>query len=602
MEPPPRKSKSEEQGQGASSPPVEVELKEKLAFFAAEHGPRICFNVAAVNTPLDVSAVVDVLEKCGVVFLTNAVSLESCSQAKENLRDAMEKMFKYNLDNTSMPESLEAWSKFRNSKNGFGNASFGFVNKQFTARNVTPTTLICGEQVFMAHNCVWTRVNLPLLETNLHTTALLLAVTHFNGQVSIESAKYASNPSPKPSGMTPQKLTQPHVDIYAGGIERFQALIVDEAAVKLGFVVGSHTLAKEIGAAAKINLETASGYVGLDGDELKDAFSAGWLAPPPRSLVIWKSGVVHFEATSKPGKDQPFVFDSWADQKDSPRFRVAVGTHMPMKMEREDLIKVAVLAERGLIPDFYQGINKATKLYPNIVNSKNTQYKIARIANSEEQTMMRQALEVSPTDESAQEWQTMSPLRKHLVGVTQDVALLPDGFGSLQFTPVAASAPMQMWLWQSTPNGRVSADGRSVAKLRGTSNGWNCEVLGNTSWDAGIQRWTLLLPEGGSGVAIGVCRDAVPSLILHSSNAAHCISVHCASGEATSPDGKCKALPAQCSAKGVQIMICLDLDQRTLLFGMNGHWNAAPSFVNLSAGPWTAYVGFYYRNRTVTIA
>ena len=406
-----------------------------LAREASDGG--ICFQADAVKSASDVRKVKAALDTFGVVFLTEAISPSSCEQAKVDLKGAMESMFQYDLNANAvktMPASLDAWNEFRNSKNGFGNPGFGFVQKQFTARTETPTTSIGGEEVFMAHNGVWSTVNLPLLEANIHTTALLLALTHWNGQVSIDSAKYASNPRPKPKKQTQQGLTPPHVDIYTEGeIERVQALIVDEAAVKLGFVVGSHRLAKEIGEAANVNLSTASGYVGLGSNEaLKEAFTAGWLAPPPRSLVIWKSGVVHFEATSKPGSKQAHVFSSWSDQANAPRFRAVVGTHMPVNLEQADLVKLAVLGERSLIPDFYNGINsKATKLYPNIVNRKSTQYLVARTVSASERKMIQTALE-GPADESAPEWQEMSPLRKHLVGVTQRLEQLPFGTADIK--------------------------------------------------------------------------------------------------------------------------------------------------------------------------
>jgi hypothetical protein len=168
-------------------------------------------------------------------------------------------------------------------------------------------------------------------------------------------------------------------------------------------------------------------------------------------------------------------------------------------------------------------------------------------------------------------------------------------------SPVMPAVVPQVWRWQATPNGQVSADGRSVSKLRGIANGWNCEVRGSIAWnDAGVHEWRLLLPEGGSGVAVGVCHDNLPSLVLHSANRAHCISLHCATGTATASDGRVKVFQ-NCSAPGTTIMMRLDLNQRTLLFGINGVWNAAPSFINIGAGAWTPYAGFYYPNRTATI-
>ena len=155
----------------------------------------------------------------------------------------------------------------------------------------------------------------------------------------------------------------------------------------------------------------------------------------------------------------------------------------------------------------------------------------------------------------------------------------------------------QVCLWQATPNGEISPNGRAVTKRKGAPNGWNCEVVGSVSYNAGVHEWRLLMPDGGGGVAVGICRDNIPSLVDHSANKPHCISLHCATGTAT----KTKVF-ANCSASGTQIMMRLDFNQHTLLFGINGNWNAAPSFVNLGPGPWTPYVGLYYPNRIVTIS
>ena len=82
--------------------------------------------------------------------------------------------------------------------------------------------------------------------------------------------------------------------------------------MKLGFVIGSHLLKEEMcDVLGNKKLMSEEGYLGLNSnDSLKNAFKEGWIAPPSRSLVIWKSGVVHFEATSKKSnkKGNPFVF------------------------------------------------------------------------------------------------------------------------------------------------------------------------------------------------------------------------------------------------------------------------------------------------------
>lgn len=133
-------------------------------------------------------------------------------------------------------------------------------------------------------------------------------------------------------------------------------MVVVEGSVKLGFVVGTHDLRKEMAlVAGSDTLMSGSGYVSCGANtDLKQVLTRGWIAPPSRSLVIWKSGVVHFEATSGPRG----LFQSFQDSANQERLRIVVGTHVPVGLSREDLIQIAVMAERGVIPDFYRKINK----------------------------------------------------------------------------------------------------------------------------------------------------------------------------------------------------------------------------------------------------
>lgn len=236
------------------------ELGRRLKTFSEEHRSELSVSADSIRSAEDVARVKERLERLGVVFVTEAVSEESLTLAKTDLCESMWQMFRHNLPiGTAKPTSLEGWNALRNARNGFGNASFGYVNKQFTRREETPNCVIgSDDKVFMTNNCVFSRVNLPLLERNPHLCAILLGLTHVSGGiVSVDSCKYSSNPRPVPKGMTKHTLTVPHVDIYDSSIERYQAMIVDEGAVKLGYVIGSHLLLDEISKVASIDLRSS---------------------------------------------------------------------------------------------------------------------------------------------------------------------------------------------------------------------------------------------------------------------------------------------------------------------------------------------------------
>ena len=412
----PQKKKKKTKEDGAS-------LGDRLAKLREEALGQVCFDAASITDVKKLEEVERALETWGVVFITDAVTDGSLESARRNLNDEIWDMFRFNLPpGTTKPEKIEEWNKFRNAANGFGNVSFSYINKQFTSANDTPFMDLGGEKVFLTTNTMW-NVNLALLQDNLHTTAILLALTHVNGVVSADSVKYASNPKPKPKSMTKEALTTPHVDIYKDEIERCQAMIVVEESVKLGFVAGSHLLKKEICEVTGNDalLKSSMGFFGIKDKSACEAFSKGWIAAPPRSLVIWKSGVVHFEATSKKHKSA-FVFDKWGDSPNQERLRFVVGVHKMVNLSRAEATTLAILGDRGVIPDMYRKINElCKKLYPNIVNRKSTLYLVPRKIGDEERNFIYEAVEAARNGED----RNMPLLKKHLMGVSQDIDELP---------------------------------------------------------------------------------------------------------------------------------------------------------------------------------
>lgn len=404
---------------------TKVDLGDFLEKARNEALKHACFRCSSITTAQDIERLQAALDHHGVLFLTEAVSEASLQEARNNLCESMWEMFQHDLPaGTAKPASLDEWNALRCSKNGFGNASFGYINKQFTAKKDTPQIALGEDRLFVALNSVWSRVNLALLDhaDNVHTTAVLLGLTHVNGVVSCDSAKYASSPSPKPKSMTKQTLTVPHVDVYSGGVERCQAMVVDEeGCVKLGWVPMSHheKVRVALGGGA---LLSEDGYVSI-GEQYHDDLSRGWLAASRRTLVVWRSGVVHYEASSKPLLYM-HAFSSARDTPNSARLRCVVGVHRPIGLTREELCKVAMLAEHGVVLDFYRDANKhCPRVFQNILNRKSTQYLVARVISQQERQHMQHAIEQAA--KANEEQLTCSPLKKHLYGLSQPLESLP---------------------------------------------------------------------------------------------------------------------------------------------------------------------------------
>lgn len=422
------KSKKSKKAKPEAKPLTEEQEKalidlDKLLFDLKAKYPVRSFDIQKIVTSEDLLIVQDNLTNTGCIFLSHAISAESLIHAKQNFVDAFKEMFKYDIPTYEQlvkidRNDISSINQFRSPKFGAGNASFAYLNKQYTELDKTPTSVIGGEKVYFALNTVHSKVNLPLLLENTHTTAVLLALTHRDGMISWDSAKYANNPKPTPVGMTKQELTKFHFDKYSkGDSSRVQAILVSEQDVKLGYVPYTHRpdvqrlIAKALG---KPNLYNLNGFIGCDVPVLTKVLEKHLIAPDTNSLVIWTETVIHAEASF--GKPNSFGYCEFVSRKDQPntdRFRFVVGSHIPSQLSTEDLTKLAHHCEKGLIPDFYFSHNAGTKVWDNIKNGKSTQYKKPRKISDLERIYITDAIQ------DAKNPLEMTPLKKHLYGITQ---------------------------------------------------------------------------------------------------------------------------------------------------------------------------------------
>jgi len=393
--------------------------------------PCRSFNIGEITTTADIEMLRKYSRQTGCVFLTGAMSNTSLIEAKRNFVDAFVEMFKYEIPATSLAkidrDNISSINQFRSAKEfNLGNASFAYLNKQYTTLADTPTSVIAYESVYFALNTVHAKVNIPLLMANTHTTAVLLALSHRDGMISWDSAKYASNPKPLPKGMTKQDLTKFHFDKYgaidgAGG--RIQAILVSEESVKLGYVPYTHLpevqrlIAIALG---KPKLYDGNGFIGTDAPYLTKVLQRHLIAPDTNSLVTWTETVIHAEATfSAPNSVTGICsFVSRKDQPNSDRFRFVVGTHVPSGLSGSDLVKLAHHCEKGIIPDFYFNSNRGKKVFANIKNGKSTQNKRPREISQDERVFIGSIIE-EPCPQRQEFVHQMPPLKKHLYGITQ---------------------------------------------------------------------------------------------------------------------------------------------------------------------------------------
>ena len=148
------------------------------------------------------------------------------------------------------------------------------------------------------------------------------------------------------------------------------------------------------------------------------------------------------------------------------------------------------------------------------------------------------------------------------------------------------------WIMLTGPNGVWDSRGTRVSKAKGVSSGWNCECRGSKGWRNGVHEWSLSLPEGGSGVNIGVCCEDID----HTNgkrNREKCLYVHCATGSGTCPNAKPRVFNAAVNP-GQTVSVRLDMNTREVTFGLDGEWNGRPTFTNIEDRSWFPYVALYY--------
>lgn len=386
----------------------------------------IVYDIRDVRTSGNIRVIKDILDKHGVVILTNAVSDQSLEDLNQNILDCAKKM--YDIDATDVFDGL---NDKRNPANGFGNASFSYFYKQPCSKDDTLSTDIGGDLTYLTENFGY-QINLKLLEDNPHTASVLLSLTHpSGGMVSWDSFKLANNPKPKPKSMTKQTLTECHFDAYGGGInddqndgtDRYQAIISIEDKIKLGYVPDSiNSKVKEllVKLTGKKNLYRKSGFKAIRDEKILRIFDRYIVAPPSGSLVLWRSGIIHYEAEFRRDDGDLFSFRSHQNLPNQKRIRCIVGTHRPQNLTQNELRELARLAENGLIPDMYLGINRDSKVYPNIMCGKSTQYRVYRKIEENKRKVLNEII----SSKDLIVLNRVSNLKKYMYGIDQSIESL----------------------------------------------------------------------------------------------------------------------------------------------------------------------------------
>lgn len=405
----------------------------------------------------------------GVVVVLNAVARAEIDEIKKSVGECMIEMYgaehkwEKTVADAVRAGDLYAANPMRNSKNNFGNASFAYLYKQYTEPAQTPSAIIGTERVYFAHLPIQHKVLMRLMCDGVpRRTAILLALssTPEKTMISWDSVKVAGGPSS--SKMTSQERTVEHIDEYGARYgdrtHRIQAIINDDQdSAKLCFVPFTHdaqvrelicALLEKPDFFAQHGFKRISGENSHDLIEVLDEFA---VAPPPLAMVLWETGVVHYEASTQPATRSGDVLPCFQSRKlraSDRRLRFVVGTHTPT-LSDPVLQRLAVACVRGVVPDYNRHANRdcAPRVYENVMNGKTTQFLKPRIICDVERASMEHALSEQGATEM---WNSLPTLYKHLYGVSQpfdslgfsaiDALLLPHSVSSATSSSTTATA------------------------------------------------------------------------------------------------------------------------------------------------------------------
>ncbi len=158
------------------------------------------------------------------------------------------------------------------------------------------------------------------------------------------------------------------------------------------------------------------------------------------------------------------------------------------------------------------------------------------------------------------------------------------------------------WTLAETPNGSLSENGLTLTKTS-EGKGWDCDTLGTLGWTEGVHEWAVRLDNGGNGVGLGICLGSI-SKTEDSNNSNISFIINCTTGAAYDDSGNKSRVFAVRSggmSEGSIVSIKLDLDERTLAFGLNGSWLDKSTFTDLPEDTWYPFLALGVQNKSVSV-
>ena len=163
-------------------------------------------------------------------------------------------------------------------------------------------------------------------------------------------------------------------------------------------------------------------------------------------------------------------------------------------------------------------------------------------------------------------------------------------YGLEELGAVISEELQERWVVAPTVNGQLLDGGLTLVKT-GDMGSRACISLGTAGWAAGVHEFSIVFAGDGAHVGVGVARGGVHQTDLLR-NVQLFYALDCGNGRAIGAGGIAKQVVDHVAPTGFaahsRVSVRIDLDQRTVTFGLNGNW-LEPAFSNIAPAIYYPY-------------
>lgn len=318
------------------------------------------------------------LSQHGLVVVQNAFDSVAFNAARQKLVEAFQQdvipQLEHSVDATT-ENILHIVQDPKNWPAGIvGNKGFGFLYAQPELKQDASRIQVSDGLSPAIAPCSAYMANVELVShphSQLAMDTLFSVTGNTGGMISQNSTK-----------MHRGDLTKMHVDRYGSGdLHRVQAMAIGpgEGSVKLCFGRFTHRHRfQKILAKMLPKFADKQGFAAIPKDIAPNVLQLltklGVVhAAQPKSMIIWRSGILHFEALeTRAGLQLRNKFTKTTCE------RYVIGTHRPQGLTQRQLAEFGFAADMGFVFHPYNNLNKGTVTGNNSFHLKTTQYKRCR--------------------------------------------------------------------------------------------------------------------------------------------------------------------------------------------------------------------------------